>query len=295
MRTESLIFFSHLEKNPLLNKEFLYFCPLPIGNNYDLIMEYKYEYISVDDEISTHFLLEYIMRRYPEYHRQAYFTDSETALHYLSNNQVDLMFLDVEMPDMDGFALIDKVKSPPLTIMVTGYPTEYSERAHEYYDHGIIDFMSKSIAPERFEKSLNRFEKLKKTAINGKSVIKSPTISQLKTVTIPHFVEDRSINLYEILYVTVEKNYLSICTRDGNMHKIRSSLQLFEEVYLPEDHFLRVSRDTIVALHHVASFNSYSLQVGSKEQGGEHLIPISVIRRRDVKMRLAEYLSKWEE
>lgn len=257
-------------------------------------MEHKYEYISVDDEISTHFVVEYVMRRYPEYKRKAHFTDPETALYYLYENSVDLMLLDVEMPEMDGFTLLDKIQNPPLTIMVTGYPTEYSERAHEYYDHGIIDFLSKSMEAGRFRRSLDRFEKLSKNIIIEKNGIDGQLKLQLENIAIQEADFEDFIHLYDILYVKVDKNYLFVYTEDGKTHKIRSTLQFFVDKYLSGDYFARVSRDTVVAMHHITSYNSYSVNMGKDENGNEHLVPIAAANRRAVEMKILAYLGKQE-
>lgn len=257
-------------------------------------MEHKYEYISVDDEISTHFVIEYVMRHYPEYKRKSYFTDPETALYYLRENSVDLMFLDVEMPEMDGFTLLDKMQNPPLTIMVTGYPTEYSERAHEYYDNGIIDFLSKSMEASRFKRSLERFEKLSKNIVIETVGEGESPILHLENITIQEADPEDFINLYDILYVRVEKNYLFVYTRDGKTHKIRSTLHFFINKYLSEDYFIRVSRDTVIAIHHIISYNSYSVNMGKDENGNARLVPIAAANRRAVENKILTYLSKQE-
>lgn len=255
----------------------------------------NYEYISVDDEISTHFVLEYVMRRYPEYKRKAQFTDPETALYYLSDHSVNLMFLDVEMPEMDGFTMMDKLKNPPLTIMLTGYPTEYSERAHEYYDHGIIDFLSKSMEPARFQRSLDRFEKLSKNVVIENSRIGAQPVFHLADIIIQHLDSEESIHLHDISYVSVDKNYIFVHTKDGKAHRLRSTLQFFVDNYLSVDYFLKVSRDTIIAMHHVFSFNSYSVNMGKDTDGNDRLVPIAAVRRREVERRLLSYLGYSED
>lgn len=253
---------------------------------------HQYEYITVDDELSSHFVLEYIMRRFPAYRRKAYFTEPESALYYLSHYSVDLMFLDVEMPEIDGFSMIEKLENPPLTIMVTGYPAEYSEKAHNYYDNGIIDFISKSMEPSRLRKSLDRFEKLSRSIQIESRRIGMHPVFHLENILIQQADNKESVHLNDILYVTVVKNYVFLHTLDGKSHKIRSTLQSFIDSYLPEDYFLKVNRDTVIAMHHVFSFNSYSVNMGKDANGEELLIPIASVRRREVERQLYAYLGK---
>lgn len=255
-------------------------------------MEREYWYISVDDEIATHFVLQYVLKRYPNYHRKAFFTCPETAMFYLQTNTCDLMFLDVEMPDMDGFTLMDKLTNPPLTIMLTGYPTEYSEKAHEYYDNGIIDFISKSMEDTRFRKSLDRFEKLaeSKMIMNLKQGYKDGFHSE--GMVIQEVTANKTLYVSQILYVKVEKNYLHIHTIQGDTHIIRSPLHYFTEKYFPPETSLQVSRDTVVLMHNIMSYNAYSVNMGKDMNGNDILVPIATSRRREVEAILSDYIEK---
>ena len=255
-------------------------------------MNKKYWYISVDDEVATHHVLQYVMKDYPNYQRKAHFTSPEVALDFLSKESCDLMFLDIEMPDMDGFSLLDKMLNPPLTIMLTGYSIEYSERAHEYYDKGIIDFISKSLEEIRFSKSLDRFERLLATKINMDLKQNSLQDFHSESVCICEFPAYKTIYSGDILYVSVEKNYLRIRTSDGESHVIRSSLLLFINKYFPKNSYIQVDRGTVVMFDYISSFNTYSINMGKDLSGKDILIPIAVRRRKEVEKTLLDYFKK---
>lgn len=109
--------------------------------------------IVVDDEPAAHYVLANYIKQNPalELVFEAY--NGVEALAYLENNTIDLMFLDIDMPEITGIDMLKKLANPPSTILTTAY----SEYALESYDYGVLDYLLKPIFYPRFVKAITRF------------------------------------------------------------------------------------------------------------------------------------------
>ena len=109
--------------------------------------------IIVDDEPAAHYVLVNYIRQNPSLELVFQCYNGIEAMNYLRENQADLMFLDIDMPEITGLELLKIIPSPPKTILTTAY----SEFALESYDYGVIDYLLKPIYFPRFLKSIERF------------------------------------------------------------------------------------------------------------------------------------------
>jgi two-component system, LytTR family, response regulator len=82
------------------------------------------------------------------------------VLDFLSEHKVDLLFLDIQMPDLSGLDMLKTLSQPPMVILTTAY----SEHSLEAYDLGVMDYLLKPIKFERFLKAVNRVMELKRNA-----------------------------------------------------------------------------------------------------------------------------------
>jgi len=254
---------------------FLYFCIQK-----EFIMTRDYFYISVDNEDAPHEILDSMFSMYPNYKRKAQFFNPVKAIEYLKNNSCDLMFTDVEMPEMDGFQMLEQIQNPPLTVILTGYPVAYSEKAFEYFDMGIFDFLSKAFIPRRFKQTIERFEKLSEDIM---MLNKINNFQHLNSQFFP--INDsgiiKQVPLNEILFFEVDKNYVSILTISGKNYRMRVTLvDVMQQ--LPPNTWIQVSRDIIIVVDNVVSFNAYSVNFGIKKNGDEVIVPIASRKRREV-------------
>jgi two-component system, LytTR family, response regulator len=243
-------------------------------------MAREYFYISVDNEDAPHEIIDTMFSAYPNYKRKTLFYNPVKAIEYLKTNTCDLMFTDVEMPEMDGFQMLEQIQNPPLTVILTGYPVAYSEKAFEYFDMGIFDFLSKAFIPRRFKQTLDRFEKL------SEDITMLNKLNNFQTLD-PHFfpITDSSIvkhvPMTEICCFEVDKNYVYILTVDGKIYTIRDTLQDVMQK-LPSNTWIQISRDVIIIVDNILSFNAYSVNMGYRNDGTEIILPIATRKRREV-------------
>jgi two-component system, LytTR family, response regulator len=180
------------------------------------------------------------------------------AMEVLRNNSVDLMFLDVQMPELTGISFLKSLQKKPLVILTTAY----SEYALEGYELDITDYLLKPITFERFLKAV---DKVNQRLSSGTSNTVTTTTSE-KHEGVPDFifVKDGTklvkIRWDDILYVEGLKDYVTIHTRTQKVISLQR-LKLLEE-QLPADKFIRVHNSFIIALDAIDSVHKDKIQIG---------------------------------
>lgn len=193
------------------------------------------------------------------------------ALEVLRKNPVDLLFLDIQMPEITGLSLLKTLAQKPLVILTTAY----SEYALEGYEHDVVDYLLKPVTFERFlravEKANQRNPAPPQPALSGKDDGEKgqPFV----------FVKDGTklvkIRWDDILYVEGLKDYVTIHTRQQKVISLQRLKSLEEQ--LPSDRFMRVHHSFIVALNAIDAIHKGEIQIG------QALIPISDTYRKAFK------------
>lgn len=173
------------------------------------------------------------------------------AFDLLKETTVDLMFLDIRMPVLNGLDFIKSLKNPPAIILTTAY----REYALDSYDLDIIDYLLKPIAFDRFLKAVDRYQERK---------IPAPTMEQAPKPTIDHifFNVNRThhkVFLEDILYLESLKDYVRIHTLTNRL-VVKGNIGLLLQ-QLPETQFVRIHRSYAVALAQVRSYNQHEVDI----------------------------------
>jgi two-component system, LytTR family, response regulator len=193
------------------------------------------------------------------------------AIEVLRNNKVDLLFLDVQMPEITGITLLKSLHSRPMVILTTAY----SEYALEGYELDVVDYLLKPITFERFlravDKATQRMDNKQPAPIAESS---QPDSSQAFV-----FVKDGTklvkIRLDEILYVEGLKDYVTIHTPNQKVVSLQRLKAL--ETQLPTDKFIRIHNSFIVSLAAIDVVHKGEVQIGDK------FIPIGDTYRKSFK------------
>lgn len=190
------------------------------------------------------------------------------ALALLQQQTIDLLFLDIRMPQLNGNELLKTLKNPPKVIFTTAYP----EYALEGYELDVTDYLLKPVPFERFLKAVN------KAFPSGQATASMPQKPAEKSQeAFVYFRADRKmvkVMLDDIIYVESMKDYVRIITGTGTIIS-KQSLGSVEEM-LPESSFTRVHRSFIVSLKKIRSYTSELIETGNTE------IPIGKLYRQDV-------------
>src|SRR5665213_84299 len=210
--------------------------------------------VAVDDEPLALALLEDNIRQVPSLRLLASCSNAMEALGVLREQDVDLIFLDIQMPGLTGLQFLQSLAERPMIILITAY----EKYALEGFNLDVIDYLVKPVSFERFLKACNKaqdFFKLKQNAFFAGEpdyFFVNAEYGLIKVV-IP-----------EILLIEGLKDYLKIHTADGKALVIRMSLKSIEEK-LPPHKFFRIHKSYIVPLAHITSIRKNSVFLGSHE------------------------------
>ncbi|MCU0341882.1 MAG: LytTR family DNA-binding domain-containing protein [Spirosomaceae bacterium] len=216
--------------------------------------------IAIDDEAPALEIIKNYAAKVPFLELNATFLDAFEAMAYLKNEPIDLIFLDIKMPDISGLEFLRTLSRPPMVIFTTGY----QEYAVQSYDHNAVDYLLKVFSLERFLKACNKAYDLWQ-----KSQANVPVIDYI-------FVKDgyESVRVFfdDILYIEAKGNYALFVTKQQS---VVGRITMKEAIaLLPKPQFVRVHKSYIVARDKIEKFDRYYAAIGTKKIpiGGEYKI-----------------------
>lgn len=186
------------------------------------------------------------------------FSNAPSALAFLKENDVDLIFLDIEMPMVTGLEFASQLPKKALII----FTTAYSQYALDSYELDAIDYLLKPIAKERLEKAINKAETYKKLLSDDteKSIIEGGTDDFLIIKSERRF---HRINFSDIRYIEGLKDYVVMYTTSQKLITAMNLKNIHQK--MPQNIFLRVSKSYIVNTNYVESFDHHSIFIGGYE------------------------------
>lgn len=221
----------------------------------------------VDDEPPAREILRRYIEQVPTLRLDAECGNAIEAFTLLQQKQIDLLFLDVRMPQLNGNDLLKALKNPPKVIFTTAYP----EYALEGFELDAVDYLLKPVTFERFLRSVQKAYQL--------SAFKVPELGEpgIKSDPFVYFRVDRKmikVMLHDINYIESMKDYVKIFTKNGIIITKQSITSV--EAMLPDKYFVRTHRSYIVSLDKIKSFTSELIEVDNTE------VPIGKLFRNSV-------------
>jgi DNA-binding LytR/AlgR family response regulator len=176
------------------------------------------------------------------------------ALSVLRSNKIDLMFLDIQMPQITGMQLLETIPDPPAVIITTAH----RDYAIDAFDFQVLDYLLKPISFERFAKSVNRF-------LDSVHEPTPPVITdecEESYLVIRSDRKDIRIPLQDILYLQAMGDYVVLVSKSGEKHL---TLETLSHIYsrLPENEFARIHRSYIVNKRHIRAIGKDSVETGN--------------------------------
>ncbi len=211
--------------------------------------------ILVDDEPIALDILENYIQRLDALTLVGRFTSPSKAFQLLQTEKVDLLFLDINMPNLTGIELLQSLSRPPKVI----FTTAYSEYALLGYELDIVDYLLKPIAYPRFLKALNKVIKLESISQVAASI---PSAIEPSYIFIQANKKMQKVQLADIIYIESIGNYVKIHTTSTTI-VVHSSLSYMEEK-LPADQFIRIHRSFIVALSHLKAYTHTNVEIADQ-------------------------------
>lgn len=223
-------------------------------------------YLIIDDEHIAHDIIKGYCDLLPNMQLMKNCYDALEAFEYLNKNEVDLIFLDLNMPVLKGFAFLKTLKNPPKVIVTTAY----QEFALEGYEHNIADYLLKPFGFERFLKAINKaFD----TSVSQKIVASEGGIHSNR-IFVQSNKKHIQLEVESILYIEATGNYTKIVTTSESI-TIREKFSSFLG-QLPPDEFVQVHKSFAVAVKRIHSIEGNILFVAS------HKIPIGKIYKLNI-------------
>ena len=212
--------------------------------------------VIVDDEPIALDILENYIQRLDVLVLAGRFTSPSKAFQLLQTEKIDLLFLDINMPNLTGIELLQALSHPPKVI----FTTAYSDYALLGYELDIVDYLLKPIAYPRFLKALNKVIKLE--GISHLAASSPSAIAEPSYIFIQVNKKMQKIQLADILYLESIGNYVKIHTTIA-MVVAHSSLSYMEEK-LPADQFIRIHRSFIIALTQLTAYTHTNVEIADQ-------------------------------
>ncbi|WP_408031613.1 LytR/AlgR family response regulator transcription factor [Tenacibaculum xiamenense] len=227
--------------------------------------------IIIDDDELARVIIEKYCSKLDYLNIQSTFDNALDAIDFINNNKVDLVFLDIHMPELSGFDFIDSLNNPPKIVLTTS-DENFALNAFEY--KCIIDYLVKPVKFPRFIKAVTKLEVKKQESSNGEQ--KSEEEKNELYVNIDRRLV--KILIPDIYLIEAKGDYINIKTETKN-HIVHTTMKKIEEK-LPEDLFLKIHRSYIINLKQIIDIEDNSVLI-KKE-----VIPVSRSNRPELMKRL---------
>jgi len=205
--------------------------------------------IAIDDEPLALEVIRNLAAKVPFLELQATYTNAFDALPYLQKEQVDLLFLDIKMPDISGIEFFNSLRKKPMVI----FTTAYSEHAVTSFELDAVDYLLKPFSLPRFVKACNKAYEIYQLRNNATR----PDHLFIKTGS-----EQLKVLYDDILYLEASGNYVSFELKGKS---ILSRLTIAETLeLLPREKFLRIHRSYIVAINKIDKAEKYQVTINAK-------------------------------
>lgn len=223
--------------------------------------------IAVDDEPIALEIIKSHASKVPYLDLKAQFTDAFKALEYLQKEGIDLIFLDIKMPDISGIDFFNSLSKKPLLI----FTTAYSEHAVTSFEMDAVDYLLKPFSLTRFLKGCNKAFEL----YNARNASEPSDHLYIKTG-----YEQVKVFYDEILYLEASGNYVTFVLKDKNILSRSTFVEAIN--LLPPDKFVRVHRSYIVSVNKIDKAERYQVTINNMK------IPVSEAYTQNLTVALSK-------
>jgi DNA-binding LytR/AlgR family response regulator len=207
--------------------------------------------IIVEDELLAQQVIQSHLQKVDGFELVGVCSNALEAKELLNAREVDLIFLDIQLPGMTGLNFLRSLQYPPLVVLITAY----AEYALESYEFNVIDYLLKPVSFERFSKMISKI-------VEGRlftQAVKETNASSRDHIFIKSNSKFFKVNFSEIIFIESMKDYLKIHTPDYKLitHQTMNDM---EKILFPKQ-FIRVHKSYIVAVAHIRSIYGNSIEV----------------------------------
>lgn len=216
--------------------------------------------IIIDDEPKAINLLEMYISKVDFLKLVGTFNNSLNAVSIVQETPVDLIFLDINMPDLSGIDFLKSISVNPMVI----FTTAYSEYAVESYEFEAVDYLLKPIMLPRFLKAVNKANELYQLKTKtDKPEIKEKSKNKIEKLFIKSGTDIHQVNTDDIMYVEGARNYLFVYTKEKKIMTLMRMKELEDQ--LPKENFIRIHKSYIVSKKHIELIERHQLTIQNKQ------------------------------
>lgn len=219
-------------------------------------MERKFSCLIVDDEPIARTILKSYLEQLPMLHLAGECRNVSEAYQMLCEVQIDVIFLDIQMPDVTGTAFLRSLREMPAVVFTTAYP----EYAVEGFELNAVDYLLKPITFERFSQAV---EKLRRR-LGATSDMNTATDPTADYIFIKQNRKLIRVNFDEIVFIQAERDFCSVFLTDGKRLIVGMHLKLIMDT-LPSKMFIRIHRSFVVNLKKVKTVQGNIIEVDGRE------------------------------
>lgn len=224
--------------------------------------------IVIDDEPLARFVLLELLQLYPQIHVVQECSDGFEGVKAIQQHQPQLLFLDIQMPKINGFEMLELLEQPPAVIFTTAYD-EYALKA---FEANAIDYLLKPFSKERFDKALQKF--LQQEQPQSNILLEEPLLpEQSQRVVVKTAGKIKIIPVGDILYLEAADDYVKIVTPEGAFLK-NKTMGYFEKALDPKQ-FVRTHRSYILNVQQITRIEPHEKEsyMGILKSGAQ--VPVS--------------------
>lgn len=208
----------------------------------------------VDDSRLQRLAIVKLIDEHPSLELVAEWNNAIETKNGLLDIQVDLLFLDIEMPILTGFDLLDDLENKPHIIFVTG-KTKYAFKA---FDYDAVDYLRKPLKKDRFNAAVDKALSMSRLGSENAAVEDDDYIF------VKSNLKKRKIFLNQLKYVEALGDYVKLIMEEGDPIVVLATMKSFE-AQLPSDRFLRIHKSYIVNLDKVERYNSRNIEIADEK------------------------------
>lgn len=225
----------------------------------------------IDDEQAAHYVLQHYIEQVDQLTLVGNCYDALEAINFLHRHPVDLLFLDINMPQINGLQLLQTLANPPRVILTTAY----TEFALESYEYGVVDYLLKPIEFPRFLKAIDKIVTTETEKPQG-----TPLIVPEQSLMVKVDADWIRIAFSDLEYIQSWGNYVKLFT--AQQVYVASMTMTEVERRLPADQFIRVHKSYLVPLARIRRMSGNEVFIG------ETALPVGLTYRRELIERLKE-------
>ncbi|MEZ5106710.1 MAG: response regulator transcription factor [Draconibacterium sp.] len=215
----------------------------------------------IDDEPLARDLMRSHIEKLENFEIVAECGDAMKAMQELRDKRVDLMFMDIQMPQITGIEFLKTLKNPPRVVITTAY----REYAIDGFELDVVDYLLKPITFERFLKAVNKYYQIAQDNLQpvGNSFVQEQNQTEETFIYVKENKRVIKVYLKEIFYIEGLSEYVQIHT--GNKKIVTKTSMSNMEEKLPSGEFLRIHKSYIVSTSKIEAFTTSSIEIPGKE------------------------------